>query len=532
MSEITRVVVPATTIIMAALLLIMPAGVSAEPATERYIVSFQPGVRMEASGGVALRVERRLPLHHAIAARLTPDEAARISRDPGVVRVEPDPRRYPVSAMRARPSGQDLRPAGTTGSTQIVPYGIHAVRAAGLPGFPAAGIKTCVIDSGYDLGHEDLPLKPTVNGESDPLGAGLWTQDPSGHGTHVAGTISARNNAVGVLGVFPRAPIHVVKVFDGNDQWAYSSDLIHALDRCMAAGARVINMSLGGSEASAAEQIAFRNARTAGVIAIAAAGNDGSAMLSYPASYPSVISVAAVDENLQRADFSNYNTRVLLAAPGVSVLSTVPRGSTLKAELTTGLGTQEVIPMDNFPTPTDPVSGRLVDCGLAGKAADCVGGATGAICLIERGEFFFNEKAQACEAAGGVGAIVYNRADEAGPVYGTLGDTQVGIPIVGTDRGTGLSLKQFWLGTDATLAFRNWAYDYFSGTSMATPHVAGVTALVWSRHPKCSSETVRLALLATAQDLGTPGRDPDYGAGLVRARQANAWLARQPCSAL
>jgi subtilisin family serine protease len=240
--------------------------------------------------------------------------------------------------------------------------------------------------------------------------------------------------------------------------------------------------------------------------------------------------VAAVDETLKRASFSNFNNRVLLAAPGVSVLSTVPRGSTAKAELTTALGTQTVVPMDNFPIPTAPVTGRIVNCGLAGTAADCAG-AQGAICLIERGEYFFNEKALSCEAAGGIGAVVYNRADEAGPVYGTLGDTRVGIPIVGTDRATGISLLQAYLGTTATLAFSNWAYDYFSGTSMATPHVAGVAALVWSRYPKCSSETIRQALLATAQDLGVPGRDPDYGVGLVRARPANAWLSRQPCAA-
>ena len=511
--------------------LLAATAVGAEPrGTERYIVTYQPGKGARASSAARLRIERHLPRHDALAVRLSAAEAAQMALEPDVLLVEPDPPRYPVSILRARPSGADKQPAATAASTQLVPYGVSAVKATGLPGVTTAGIKTCVIDSGYDLGHEDISLKPTVSGDDDPLGAGLWTQDPSGHGTHVAGTIGARNNAVGVVGVFPRVPMHIVKVFDGNDEWVYSSDLIAALDRCMAAGAKVINMSLGGGDPSFAEQIAFRNARSAGVIAVAAAGNDGSSLLSYPASYPSVISVAAVDETLQRASFSNFNNRVLLAAPGVSVLSTVPRGSTAKAELTTALGTQTVVPMDNFPIPTAPVTGRIVNCGLAGTAADCAG-AQGAICLIERGTYFFNEKALSCEAAGGIGAVVYNRADEAGPVYGTLGDTRVGIPIVGTDRATGLSLLQAYLGTTATLAFSNWPYDYFSGTSMATPHVAGVAALVWSRYPKCSSETIRQALVATAQDLGAPGRDPDYGVGLVRARPANAWLARQPCAA-
>ena len=513
-----------------ACLLAAPAPGNAAPdAEKRYIISYTSEKAARTGRAAMLRLERELPTQNAVAVRLTAAEAARMAEDPEVVLVEPDPRRYRVVASRARPSSTDIRPAATSASTQVIPYGVSAVKAVGLTGVPSAGIKVCVIDSGYDLGHEDKPAKPIVSGQDDPAGAGVWTRDPSGHGTHVSGTINARNNAVGVVGVFPRAPMHIIKVFNANDDWIYSSDLIAALDRCMAAGAKVINMSIGGADQSYAEQLAFSNARSAGVIAVAAAGNEGTSGFSYPASYPSVISVAAIDENLRRASFSNFNRQVLLAAPGVSVLSTVPRGTTVKADLTTALGTQFVVPMDNFPIPTAPVSGRIVNCGLAGTAAACAG-AQGAICLIERGTFFFYEKAQSCEAAGGIGAVVYNRADESGPVYGTLGDTKVGIPIVGTDRVTGLSLLQSFLGTNATLSFSNWPYEYLSGTSMATPHVAGVAALVWSRHPFCTSETIRKALIFTAQDLGVPGRDPDYGVGLVRARPASAWLDRQACS--
>ena len=65
---------------------------------------------------------------------------------------------------------------------------------------------------------------------------------------------------------------------------------------------------------------------------------------------------------------------------------------------------------------------------------------------------------------------------------------------------------------------------------MATPHVAGVAALVWSRHPACDSATIRKSLNVTARDLGVPGRDPQYGLGMVRAKAANAWLDLQPCA--
>ena len=510
---------------------VMAAMTRAEADPEkRYIVSY-PSEKAARTGRAAmLRLERELPAQNAVAVRLTAAEAARLASDPDVLLVEPDPRRYRVTVARARPSSTDIRPAATSGSTQVIPYGISAVKAVGLVGVPNAGIKVCVIDSGYDLGHEDKPAKPIVSGQDDPAGAGLWTRDPSGHGTHVSGTINARNNTTGVVGVFPRAPMHIIKVFNANDDWIYSSDLIAALDRCMAAGAQVVNMSLGGADESTVEREAFGRARESGVITVAAAGNDATSTFSYPASYPSVISVAAIDENLQRAGFSNFNSQVLLSAPGVSVLSTLPRGSTVKVDLTTLLGTQSAVPMDNFPVPTAPVSARLVNCGLAGSPLDCVPGAAGAICLIERGgDIFFSTKAQSCEAAGGIGAVVFNKVGETGPVYGTLGETRVGIPVVGIDRTTGLSLRKSYLGTTATLNFSNWPYGYLSGTSMATPHVAGVAALVWSRHPRCTSETIRKALIFTAQDLGLPGRDPDYGVGLVRARPASAWLARQPC---
>ena len=501
---------------------------------ERYIVKYREAVTsgaLRSGRQTDLRVERELPNHHAAALRLTPAEAAAMARDPAVEFMEPDPVRVPVGVIRAKPSGADILPSGTTPSQQITPYGISLVQAKGLPGVRSARIKVCVIDSGYDLGHEDKPLSPTVTGVDDLLGAGPWREDGNGHGTHVSGTINAKNNTVGVLGVFPGAPMHIVRVFGNEGTWMYSSDLVAALDRCMAAGAKVINMSLGGDAPSTLERTAFRAAYDAGVIAVAAAGNDGDTRYSFPASYPSVISVAAIDQNLRRAPFSNRNNRVTLAAPGVSVLSTVPRGTVSNATLQSPLGSIGVIPMDNFPIPANPVSAPLADCGLAETPADCIG-AQGAICLIERGTVTFAVKARSCQAAGGVGALVYNQSGETGPVYGTLGTTRVSIPVVGTDRATGVGLRDAYLGSPVTLTFdtTTFDYDYYSGTSMATPHVAGVAALVWSRHPACDSATIRKSLNVTARDLGVPGRDPQYGLGMVRAKAANAWLDLQPCA--
>jgi subtilisin family serine protease len=508
------------------------ARVSEASDPERYIVKFRDDRAAQRLGKSERRgapVLRELARHRAAVMMLDATQAADMARDPAVEAIERDARRYPTGLLRAPPSAADLLPSAGTGSQQTIPYGLPLVQALGLKGNRAAGIKVCVIDSGYDMGHEDKPRRTTVTGINDPGGTGPWYRDGDGHGTHVSGTINSFNNSVGIRGIFPRVSMHIVRVFGDKGEWAYSSDLVAALDACIAAGADVVNMSLGGSDPTELERIAFRNARWAGVLAVAAAGNDGQAVFSFPASYPSVMSVGAVDDTSRHASFSNRNKEVDIAAPGVSVLSTVPRGNVREAFIESPLGETSVVPMDNFAVPVDPLSGALVDCGLAGSAAEC-GDATGAMCLIERGTFFFYEKARSCAAAGGIGAVVFNKEGEVGPVYGTLGEERSSIPIVGTDRATGISLRALHLGRTVTLSFgtRSPDYDSYSGTSMATPHVAGVAALIWSRHPKCSNDQVRRAMEQTALDLGNSGRDWMYGAGLVQARAADDYLLSQP----
>jgi serine protease len=260
----------------------------AEPANKaRYIVTFRPdkseeGRRAVRESGGAVR--RSLDRHRSMAAEMPAEQAARLAGNPNVERVEIDPRRYPTSIMRARASGADRMISAKGPDSQIVPYGVTMVQAESYKGRPGRPIRVCVIDSGYDLGHEDKPGKRVVQGADDPGGAGPWTQDGDGHGTHVSGIINALDNHLGVLGVFPGSRMYVVRVFGNDGNWAYSSDLVAALDRCMAAGAKVINMSLGGDEPSELENLAFREAEKAGVLSVAAAGNGGDTARLYPAS--------------------------------------------------------------------------------------------------------------------------------------------------------------------------------------------------------------------------------------------------------
>jgi len=428
-----------------------------------------------------------------------------LSRNPAFNYVEEDAKRYPLA--------------------QTMPYGIGKVQADQVSDSAAGNTTVCIIDSGIDRGHEDHAGNKLA-GEYDS-GTGNWYTDENHHGTHVAGTIAAVNNTLGVVGVLPGKTVNlwIVKVF-GADGWAYSSSLVAALDKCVqkkTSGTNlVINMSLGGSLKSRFEETSFASAYTnQNVLSVAAAGNDGTSRNSYPASYSSVISVAAVDSQNVRASFSQYNSQVELAAPGVAVLSTVPTGSVSTASVTAGSLAPAAEPMDGSPRASASNKG-IVNCGIGDGT--CMG-ASGKICLIQRGTISFSDKVLNCQVSGGVAAIIYN--NEAGALYGTLGGVATKIPSVGitADAGTAV-LAQLTTSTTGSVAVTASDYDYayFDGTSMASPHVAGVAALVWSQKPACTNAQIRAALGAYALDIAPAGRDVYTGYGLVQASNTLARL--------
>jgi subtilisin family serine protease len=362
-----------------------------------------------------------------------------------------------------------------------------------------------------------------VTGEYDS-GTGWWYTDENHHGTHVAGTISALNNSgTGVVGVNPNAKLklHIVKVF-GADGWAYSSTLSAAANKCKSAGANVISMSLGGTSSSKTEQRTFDSLQTAGILSIAAAGNDGNSTISYPAGYSSVMMVAAIDETLKVASFSQYNSKVEIAGPGVNVLSTVPMGAGSNSALTVGSTTYAPGGMDGSPKKT--ASAALADFGIGDTVNTAV---SGKVCLIARGTIDFATKVSNCEKSGGVGAVVYNNA--AGGFGGTLGTTVTNIPSVTASDTEGAQLKT-QLGQTATVAVTPTNYAFYDGTSMATPHVSAVAALVWSYFPTCTATQIRNTLDKSAKDLGTVGRDVYYGYGLVQAKAAYDRLKTYGCN--
>lgn len=519
MKSLIKTPVLQTLLTLAGVLVAAAPAQAAAPEKTRVIVAMKPGSAANVRSAVTAakgQIKHEIFGMDAMAIEVPVTALKGLENNPNVLYVEEDVKRYPFATTS--PSTGTPYALG-----QQVPYGIKMVQADLLSDDLAGNRKVCIIDSGYDRAHEDLDSSANVTGEYDS-GTGWWYTDENSHGTHVAGTIAAVNNAgTGVVGVNSnkKLKLHIVKVFSAAG-WAYSSSLTTAANKCKAAGANVISMSLGGGRSSRTEQRAFDSLASSNILSIAAAGNDGNTVVSYPAGYPSVVMVAAIDENKQWATFSQYNSKVEIAGPGVAVLSTVPMNSGRASALTVGSTTYAPGGMDGSPVKT--ATGALANFGIGDTVQ--AGAMTGKVCLIQRGTIDFATKVSNCEKSGGLGAVVYNNA--AGGFGGTLGTTVTSIPsVTASDTEGAAMLNQ--LGQSATVAVTGAHYAHFDGTSMATPHVSAVAALVWSRNLNCTAAQLRNSLNKSAEDLGPVGRDTKYGYGLVRAKAADDRIKSLGC---
>ena len=206
---------------------------------------------------------------------------------------------------------------------QVVPWGIDRIDADLSWGISKGnGIKIAVVDTGIESTHPDL-IANVKGGVRYVSGTAGNYNDDNGHGSHVAGTIAALNNGIGVVGVAPNASLYGVKVLNSQGS-GWCSDIIAGIDWSNAYRMNIITMSLGGCGIQSVHDAIIR-ADNSGIVLVAAAGNSGGS-ISYPAAYDEVIAVTATDINNYIAVFSSRGPKAELAAPGVNIYSTYKGG--------------------------------------------------------------------------------------------------------------------------------------------------------------------------------------------------------------
>jgi len=184
-------------------------------------------------------------------------------------------------------------------------------------------VTIAVIDTGVDYTHPDLQENMVSHGYNFITGKDD-AMDDQGHGTHCAGIAAAELNHLGIAGVAPRARILPVKFMDANGDGDITG-AVKAIDYAVAQGANILSLSWGGPGFSQFLADAIARAIKAGVLVVAAAGNESSnnsTLPKYPADFAGVIAVASTDETDLLSPFSNFSAdKVLIAAPGSRILS-------------------------------------------------------------------------------------------------------------------------------------------------------------------------------------------------------------------
>lgn len=298
-----------------------------------------------------------------VAVLFYPEEAEAtigrlISESPNVVHSE-------TNYCREKEEGPNdpyLASSGSWGQAYADQWSLHRVgftpgadSAWNVPGGRNAPVIVAVIDSGLDWNHKDLswdniwrnPGEIPDNGRDDDgngyvddaIGWDFFSGtnkpwDYDGHGTFVTGLIAARrDNGVGIAGIDPNAKIMVLKALNsfGHTRASFIAEaVLYAANH----GARVINLSVGGKKTTRAEQKAIAYAVSKGVVVVVAAGNEGVDVEDFgPASFDTVVTVAATDATDRRAPFSNWGRGIDLAAPGVDILSLRARRTDLMRDL-------------------------------------------------------------------------------------------------------------------------------------------------------------------------------------------------------
>ncbi|MGN7296499.1 S8 family serine peptidase [Ferdinandcohnia sp. SAFN-114] len=408
----------------------------------------------------------------------------------------------------------------------------------------------------YETTPEDRPdHKPEVNS----TGHTFYTD----HGTHVAGTIAAIGaNPYGIKGIAPKVDLYAYRVLGAYGSGA-TSGIIAGIEKAVEEGMDIINLSLGGGSNSetAPDSIAINNAVLKGVTAVVATGNSGPGRSSI--GNPSTASLAISVGNSTLPSETIQSTITVKAGDFEDEYNVGLMGWTFASDPEETLsGTFDVVAVPGLGAPADYN-------GLDVK---------GKIALVSRGDIAFVDKIAAAKEAGALGIIIHNNVPDAGPAGFLLGDSFKFIPTYDIPTAKGKEFRDAIAATDNKLGqvtFSNYvkgtvagddindsssrgpstpnfdikpdvsapgtnimssvpaygkdypdadyseSYDRFTGTSMATPHVAGIAALLLSKNPNWEPSDIKVALSNTAKQLDKKLYDVfAQGAGRVQPLEA------------
>ncbi|WOV88030.1 S8 family serine peptidase [Sporosarcina oncorhynchi] len=411
-----------------------------------------------------------------------------------------------------------------------------------------------------DDASETSPMdRPSNKPEFNANGSAFYTS----HGTHVAGTIAAiGNNEYGIKGIAPKVDLYAYRVLGAYGSGS-TSGIIKAIDTAVIEGMDVINLSLGGGANSETDGASFaiNNAMLAGTISVIATGNSGPNRGTMGTPSTSRLGIAVANTTNPEA---HYNTDATITIGDYNLSKKLNlMGTTFGQDLATQLN-------GNY---------ALVAVPGVGKPADYAGvDVSGKIALVSRGEIAFVDKIAAAKDKGAIGIIVHNfsgGSNAPGPSGTFLGDAFEFIPTFDMSVTDGEAIRAALAQAEGTISFANFdktltagdevndsssrgpstpnfdikpdvaapgtnimstipmykadypeatyekAYTRKTGTSMATPHIAGIAALVKQANPSWNAFDVKVALSNTAKVLDTGKYDVfAQGAGRVQAYQA------------